>query len=823
MKLKTKILFGLATLLLTAISLNLFYSYKIISDDKKIYIFENSLNQVEKLSNDIVGRVQNIIQNSNTFYYLAINAPRQLQNVIDEQDFILGFAYKEQNRDQVFIKSGTENRRPLEDYFQKSQADGADILGTYVVEGRKYLTISLSDNQIDLSYILDLTQLENLFEKFGIFNSLLLIGETQVLGPATTQDHLDRMLQRKETKVSYEYGHSLLGPILVSQARFDQLNLLIVSYASIEEAFDFLNRLIFNALFFGLIILGFSLIVGLVFSLQVTRPIHKLTQMALAITQGDYSQKVEIGTKDEIRLLGDGFNQMSSEISELLSQKEVMIKKLEDYGQNLEIMVDERTAQLKAANTFIEAMINSLDQGLFVIDRDLNCLPNFTKACENLFNKSPESLRFDQLLELTEKETGTLTKWADILFSEKIPFDSAKGLGPKEKIFSSGQDEFKHIDLNYFPMRNEQSAIDNIVVVATDKTNEVRALKQFEEKSAYVEMVLKLIRLKTQFLNFLKNSEKMLIELGDIVALDPIDFDRCLFIYHSLNGGLGSFSLRDMQLRARASEQLIVDGRSAGRSPQEMGPMVREDYHHFCELFEEQKKSVLSIFGSKTNVVEIELKAIQQLDKALSQGELSLAQEIYKDYFKRAPVREFFVGYAELLESISQKISKPMNPLEVIYGDLRVSKDHYEEFFSVLVHLFRNSMDHGIEKQNVRLEKGKEARGTMRVIAEVLRKNEQDYLVLEVTDDGAGIDPIIIRKVWNEKNPEDSIEHLDDDQVIHKIFDANFSTSQKLTDLSGRGVGMSSVKEVVDKLNGQIEVHSVVGKGTSFKFILPYF
>lgn len=825
LKLKTKILLGLAVLLITALAVNLFYSYKIISEDKKTYIFENSLNQVEKLSNDLVGKIQNIIQNSNTYYYLALNAPTQLQNVINSQDFVAGFAFDQVGRKQSFIKSGLVDQSYLQNILLTQDAD-QKTLELVEADSAKFLKLYLNDNGVVLAYLLDLSFVDNLFTDFGIFKSALLLNGDLVLGQSLSQDLLGTLTSRSEEKVSYEHFDSEHQQMLISQARFSQLGLMIVSYAFLDDAFAFLNQLLLNSLYFGLIILGISLTLGLFFSLQVTKPIKVLTDMALAVAQGDYSKRSEINTRDEIKILGESFNTMSEEISGLLEQKEVMIKKLEDYGQNLEKMVEERTQQLRSANNFIQAMINSLDQGLFVIDEKLKCLPTYTKACEQLFDKSPEGLDLIELLGLEQKEQATLEKWAQILFSEKIPFDSAKGLGPKEKVFaadSPDSDEFKHIALNYFPMRDDEEKIENVVVVATDKTNEVKAMNLFEQKNAYVEMILKLIRLKNQFFKFIKTAEKMLEELSEVISLDPVDLDKCMFIYHSLNGGFGSFSLRELQLKARSSEQLIVDWRDSGQELSKIGPALREDFHQFCELFDTQKRELLAIFGDKSSLVEVDLPLVAELERAVELKDLSLIQNSFIDIFKRSAVKDYFVGYAELVATLSQKISKPMNPLEIIFGENRISKTHYEEFFSVLIHLFRNSMDHGIESSMLRSERNKPSAGTIKVVSEITRKEKRDLFILEISDDGGGIDPDLIKKVWASKHPDQPIDHLSDDEIRMKIFDPNFSTSEKLTDLSGRGVGMSSVKDVVDKLGGEIELESVVGKGTSFRFILPYY
>lgn len=823
MKLKTKILLGISFLLLSALSLNLFYSYKIISADKKAYIFENSLNQVEKLSNDLVTRLRQIYAATNTYWYLSQNSPQQLINILNSQDFILGIQIENNQLVQNYLKEDDSvlvdlKEDEIKDMFQRG-ADEGPGLSQYKFKDLNILRLLVRSNGIDLTYLLDAGLLENLFSRFGIFNSLLLINDKPVLGDDPGETLLNSLLDRKEVKASY-ITNDKENELLVSFSKFEDLGLALVSYATTKDAYDFLNQLVYRSLFFGLVILGFSLILGLFFSYQVTGPIVSLTGLARLVALGDYSQKADIKTKDEIRVLGDTFNQMSLDISSLLKEKEVMIQKLEDYNLNLEKKVDERTKQLKEANTFIEAMINSLDQGLFVIDKNLDCMPTYTKACSTLFDKKPENLKFQDLLGLDGGEIETLQKWANILFSEKIPFDSAKNLGPKEKVFQS-DDDFRHVAMDYYPMRDDDNSVSHVVVVATDKTNEVRAIQQFEEKTAYVEMVLKLIRLKNDFFKFLDQSEKMLEQLADLLSLSPVDPDQCLFIYHSLNGGFGSFSIRELQQKARSSEQIIVDWRATGKPIIDLEPILKEDFKQFCILFSKIKSDLLSIFDEKTDYIEIDRPALDRFESIVNDLNISSLTDSFVETFLHKPIEDYFKSYEELIVDLSKKLDKPMNPLNFISNNIRLPNEIFDEFFAVLIHLFRNTMDHAIESRNVRADLEKPVNGTITITTNIVMRENTKQLRLDFSDDGAGIAPEKIRRVWNEKNPEKPIDNLSDQEVIFLIFDANFSTSAQLSDLSGRGVGMSSVKDVVTKLKGEIFVDSEVMKGTTFVIYLP--
>ncbi|MEO9967361.1 MAG: chemotaxis protein CheA [Reichenbachiella sp.] len=136
-----------------------------------------------------------------------------------------------------------------------------------------------------------------------------------------------------------------------------------------------------------------------------------------------------------------------------------------------------------------------------------------------------------------------------------------------------------------------------------------------------------------------------------------------------------------------------------------------------------------------------------------------------------------------------------------------------------MIHLVRNAVSHGIEDSETRKAKGKPERGTIILSAHY----EKDNVVIEVSDDGNGIDANIIRKKIVEKGlaKKELAEHLSDKEVIMYIFEPGFSNAEKITEISGRGVGMDVVKKAAESIGGQINVDTEVGMGSTIKLNLP--
>jgi len=151
--------------------------------------------------------------------------------------------------------------------------------------------------------------------------------------------------------------------------------------------------------------------------------------------------------------------------------------------------------------------------------------------------------------------------------------------------------------------------------------------------------------------------------------------------------------------------------------------------------------------------------------------------------------------------------------------DTEIDKSLIEELSDPLIHLIRNSADHGVELPEARLKSGKPETGTV-----ILRaRHEGDSVLVEIEDDGKGIDPAVIRAKAVEKGllSTERAEAMPDEEAINMIFLPGFSTAAKVTDISGRGVGMDVVRSNVRRLNGHVAVQSVVGKGSVFTLKLP--
>ena len=177
-----------------------------------------------------------------------------------------------------------------------------------------------------------------------------------------------------------------------------------------------------------------------------------------------------------------------------------------------------------------------------------------------------------------------------------------------------------------------------------------------------------------------------------------------------------------------------------------------------------------------------------------------------------------FQRFPRLVRDISHKLGKEVQL--VLEGEqTEADKNIVESLADPLIHIVRNSLDHGLETPEVRRACGKPEMGTITIRA----TQDSDRVVIEVADDGKGIDPAVIKRKAYEKGmiDEAALERLGDREAIDLIFNAGLSTVEVVTDLSGRGVGMDVVRSAVHKINGSVSIESILGKGTTIRISLP--
>lgn len=213
--------------------------------------------------------------------------------------------------------------------------------------------------------------------------------------------------------------------------------------------------------------------------------------------------------------------------------------------------------------------------------------------------------------------------------------------------------------------------------------------------------------------------------------------------------------------------------------------------------------------GLTDTAIELD-KAARTLDKKLNELQEGLTE------VRMVPISSLFDRLTRMIRKLSRESGKIID-IRIFGEDTELDRLMVEEIADPLMHIIRNAIDHGIESQEERIKAGKKEIGTIRLSA----KQKGNHVVIEVEDDGGGIDFRKVREKGVEKRLIGANTPFTEKEAIDLLFTPGFSTSKTVTEISGRGVGLDVVKKNLVKLNGTIDIETEVKKGTKFILTLP--
>ena len=269
---------------------------------------------------------------------------------------------------------------------------------------------------------------------------------------------------------------------------------------------------------------------------------------------------------------------------------------------------------------------------------------------------------------------------------------------------------------------------------------------------------------------------------------------------------------------ADASSEAVSASRNEGGEAKKKSTsqMMKVDTRKFDSLVELVGELVIAQTQVSQHPDLVNLRS-QQLSRNLQQlSQIALELQKIAMSLRMVAIKATFQKMNRLVRDLTASIQKQVE-LVISGEETEMDRTIVEELGDPLMHMIRNSVDHGVEMPNDRIAKGKPAKGTVRLSA----YHQGGNMVIEIADDGAGLNKQRILAKAIERGIVAPDAELEDRQIFDLIFAPGFSTAEKITDISGRGVGMDVVKQNIAKLRGKIEIDSTPGEGTTFRIFLP--
>ena len=484
----------------------------------------------------------------------------------------------------------------------------------------------------------------------------------------------------------------------------------------------------------------------------------------------------------------------------------------------MERRLREREVRLAEVNREIEIMLNNLDEGIFTFSPSGSVNAQHSSRARQLFSITDfENATFGQIFDTDHDTIAEFQQWLELVSTPRFlgNWEHFEQLSPIRELISEEDGRSRIITVRYRPII-EGDTLKRVMVLASDVTDQrkaeaaLNAAKRGREDE--MARVLSLVQNDRSSLDaFLEEAKRYADQLLTIESPAEASHDWAAFHrdLHTLKGNAGSFGFTELARIAHRLEDIIAAVRDGTEAP-ESGKWSEERDELFAELDRIQgirKK----LFSSGSNRMAIDRPSYERLLSEIRSSELTDARQLHRRLWNldALPFPTFCERYQRIIERYRDQHHARIDDLQVDTPDRSIHRTLCEVFDVCLVHLVRNALAHGIEKDQVREAKNK-GPGLIRIAYGESEETAQ----ITLSDNGGGIDPGAIVRTAVERRliTEEEAAGLSEDDKITLIFRSGFSTQEDADDISGRGVGMEAVRTHVEEHGGTLVLDSELGK-----------
>ncbi|MDB4987889.1 MAG: Signal transduction histidine kinase CheA [Myxococcaceae bacterium] len=467
---------------------------------------------------------------------------------------------------------------------------------------------------------------------------------------------------------------------------------------------------------------------------------------------------------------------------------------LSDYAKNLERKVEERTRELDERNAGMRLVLDHVAQGFITIALNGKMFSERSAIVDRWFQAPPAEITLQAYLQpysarfAEQLELGLSALQDNIMPIELLLYQLPSRLLVGDSTFEA----------SYSPIGDPESP-ERLLVILSDVTAAVARERAEREQR-------ELISLFQRITDDRSGVEEFLIEAAHLVGALRDESDRVVQqrLVHTLKGNCASYGLESYaELAHQTEERMIESGEALDGSARSL-------------LTDAWKRTIARVGwllgASQRGIVQLDASELDALaERALAGATPREVADTLADW-KREPGYRRLERLARQARTVAERLGKPPPRLELDDGGVRLEGDGLSPFWSAMVHVVRNALDHGIEDPATRTLAGKPEAGT---VALSLRR-QGGKLIVSVRDDGRGLDWERLR----EQAALRGLAHATREELVEALFCDGVSTKSEATDVSGRGVGLAALRQVVRGLGGTIEVESLAQQGTVFRFVL---
>ena len=511
-----------------------------------------------------------------------------------------------------------------------------------------------------------------------------------------------------------------------------------------------------------------SSIIAVGLSIGIARPIARLAAAARRIGEGQLDTRVEVTAGDEIGDLGKALNDMSGSLKNMMGK-------------------------LGTRNSEMRRVLDAVNQGLIVVGIDGRIGEERSLRIDEWFGAPAAGTELWTMLpKLSERDHDALRMGWQQLAADFLPAEILLLQLPKRT-----QCGDRMIELGYEPIPEGDQSCTRVLVVVSDVSLAVEAERKEEVQKDVLRLLGRSLRDRSAVVDFLVEADALVASVG--TSADLVEIKRKL---HTLKGNCGLQGLHSIAALCHQIESSVED---EGRlSATECSKLVAS-WHFIRGEVDKFVSTAQGIMIDDAEIADVIRDVLAAKPPKLIAARLAS--------WTLAPVQNALSLLGDRAEALADRLGKGAIKVEVEHDGTRLAREALGPVFSALVHAVRNAVDHGIEEPQERTQAQKPVQPTLTLSA----RHVGSQFLIEVADDGRGISwPRIADKLRSLGRPAATHE-----QLVEGLFLDGLSTADEVTDVSGRGVGMAALRDVVESLHGKIEVSSNQGQGTRLTCRFP--
>jgi two-component system chemotaxis sensor kinase CheA len=520
-------------------------------------------------------------------------------------------------------------------------------------------------------------------------------------------------------------------------------------------------------------------------AVRITQPVTDLTRAVNTLASGNRDIRVEIMSGDELEILGGAFNNMATELKE-------SYESLENMNRTLEAKVQERTHELAERNRDMRLVLDNVNQGFLTVSISGKLAHEHSAIVDQWFGSCQGDIQFEEYIAKSDPNFAIRFKMGyEALVEDILPRELCLKQMPTR--LQCGGNEYR---CAYFAILKREQ-LDGLLIVINDETAELVYARQEAERKEILSMFEALTSDRTGFLSFMDEADDILSK--DLNSGDVVLQRRGL---HTLKGNAGLVGFGIIARLCHEAEDELAD---------RFEPLSREALAPLENRWHVLNKALRNFLGDKgRDVLELSTKQIEELQQEIRAGESTsrLLDRVASWGLESAelPLRRL----ARHALALAARLGKGDLQIEIAANGVRLAPKPWAGLWTDLVHVVRNAVDHGLETPKERATAQKEARPKLRLSVGVV----DHKFVVEIEDSGRGVDWAAVKMAAEAK----ALPSATQEDLIHAMFTSGVSTAKSVTTISGRGIGLSSVRQQVADLGGRISVVSKPGQGTCFRF-----